>query len=201
MQKVSDSFLKIYKKNFLIDHSLPFAIQYPSKGNSRGWKYIRDKPLSDPILREHLEGKYWVALTAKTFTKWVCFDVDTHESSLKSAKARVQQIRTAFPSEDPLIFSSPNGGFHVYFLLAKAEYLDRTNAFVNRVLKSQNIKLQSGMVEVFPSRKALRAPIGRQTLLLESNSLKPVFQERWLCLCKLNVLLRSPSAIRKMVIP
>lgn len=66
-----DSDFTDYKTSFVRDFVGPYAIQHPGKR----WS-TRYRPVSDPLIRGHLDGKYWVATKAPWYPRFAYVDLD-----------------------------------------------------------------------------------------------------------------------------
>ncbi len=82
---------------------------------------------------------------------------------------------------EPVLLGSPSGGFHVYLPLIRTEEARETTwpaarirAVVQRRLDAVGLELRPGVIELFPSGTALRAPCGRGMELLCSDSWMPI---------------------------
>lgn len=64
-----------YKANFVRAYTRPYAIRQRSGYRARNWR-TKDKQLSDPALKAHLRGDYWIATKAPWYPAFYSLDID-----------------------------------------------------------------------------------------------------------------------------
>lgn len=144
--------LKEYRELFAKEHFGPYILQHPE----RDWK-TRYKPVSDPLLKAHLAGKYWVGVPGGWYTKFATIDFD------RPTEAKIQQtIETLGLSKGQyLLFTSPSWweskNCHLYF---PVEYRGKfpTCKLSLKALSS----ILDPKLEIYPqAKKPFRLPLGK----------------------------------------
>jgi CspA family cold shock protein len=136
----------------------------------------------------HLRGEYWVGVTPPSWTSWFAFDIDrpapeipgdvAAELAADFARDRVLgDVWQAFefgPGREPVVISTPGRGYHVYVPLLRHEGArEKTwpaawiRERVEERLRQCNLPLREGELELWPSGKVLRWPLGRRMALLQ----------------------------------
>lgn len=144
--------LKEYRQKFARDHRGPYAIQRVGEG----WK-TRYKPVSDPLLKAHLDGLYWVAAKASWYPPGYFLDIDDPEPGMVDRIIEALRIRES----QYLQMTSPSykkdGSLHMVILLT---YKDRLPTFKLGYTALTNTL--GKLCEVYPQlRRKFRLPLGR----------------------------------------
>ena len=148
--------------------------------------------LSAHVVARHLSGKNgWVGASPSSWASWFAFDIDLAKGDaaqmpLEEAEARRDEILgdvwAAFefgPGRMPVVLLTPGGGYHVYVPLCRDEVSEGANnswpahVIRERVIARLNeagLKLRDGELELWPSGKILRYPMGRRMCLLEAQN-------------------------------
>jgi hypothetical protein len=176
---VTERILESYKEAFVPDFSPPYGIQQ----KSRGWITKKDWNLTDHMLRMHLEGNYWIGLSGRFYTRWIVIDIDAHTPKAASNIERLaESVLAAFPNASPLIFSTPGGGFHLWYFTDRTVWRDAAVKFAVGCLATVGIVPQPGVVEVYPTRGLIRAPLGSDCYFINPMTWLPVSFDRYICL-------------------
>jgi hypothetical protein len=185
---IPDGLLRRYRAAFAPSHYTPFAVQRIGAGwfteNRRGVF------LTDGKIQAHLESRYYVGPISKTYAQTIAVDLDRGRN-WRSLDRRTRAVCGAFPEASPLMFSTPSGGRHLHFMLDLPAWSQRASAFARDRLTEAGIEIADGSVEVYPSRRALRAPLGRDCYLLDPDTLDPVDADRTASLYTLDQILRN----------
>ena len=184
-----EGLLDRYKAAFIPSYHAPFAIQ--PIGQNWYTETRKDVHLTDRKIRAHLDGRYYVGPVAKTSTKTITIDLDRHGQNWRSLDKRTEAVCGAFPEASPLTFSTPSGGRHVSFMLELPAWKKQAAGFARDRLADAGIEIRDGEVEVYPSNRALRAPLGRDCYLLENDTLDPVDADREVNLYTLDQILQD----------
>lgn len=189
-----------FKQTFFPAYKSPFGIRRVE----HEWT-IETRPgryLTDAKVKAHLEGRYWVGPTSRTFTKSITVDLDAHDEWAKrDFTERARRTIDAMPDTPPLVFSTPRGGIHATWLLPEAVWSERARAFVLDQLDKSDIRPALGRVEIFPTgRQVLRAPLGRDCFLLDNDDLIPI-GDRKACVEALDWMLRYDKVERLEIPP
>jgi CspA family cold shock protein len=143
--------------------------------------------LSAHTVANHLAGKGWVGVSPPSWTSWFAFDIDLAkgpsgkalgaEEAQRRCDAVLSAVWWAFDfgtGRLPVVLRTPGGGYHVYVPLARSEDNERNtwpaHVIRERVmarLRASGLRLRDGELELWPSGKILRLPMGRQMCLLE----------------------------------
>jgi hypothetical protein len=193
-------FLQRYKDAFVPAFSQPFGQQWPSEQKSRRW-YTESRQghwLTDTKLQRHFSGENTVGLVVRASTLWCCLDIDKGKA-WRSLYKRADAARSAF-SVDPLTFSTPRGGLHLWYLLEGRGWTNRAVDYAKSRLDAAGVDLKPGLVELYPAgRHLLRAPLGRDSFLLNDNY-DPVSLDRPQNLWTLDQILRDDK-VEPLTIP
>jgi len=147
------------------------------------------------VVLQHLRGEYWIAPEAPGWVQWVVIDVDAHPdprdgadaAALAQARAlaRLAALWRAFrfsAERQPIVLQSPGGGYHVWIPLTRGTSATHdpmwpsaehtwpagwARAWVRMHLKASGLRLCDGEIEVYPAGRRLRAPCGKNMVLLQ----------------------------------
>ncbi len=190
---VPDGLVPLYRQAFVPSHFTPFAIQTEKQNRRRTW-FTETRSsifLTDEKLVAHLSARYWVGPVPHVFTRSIILDLD-RRSQWQSLDQRTEAARAALGEAAPLIFSTPSGGRHLFFMLDTPAWSNRAASFAKDRLTDAGVEIAPGKVEVFPSgSKAIRAPLGKDCWLLDGQNLEPVVGDREGHLHTLAYLLRN----------
>ena len=97
---------------------------YPQQKEGVNEYFVIKKPISDDLIRRHLEGSTTIGsfqIDNKTNTvKWICFDFDGElDTELEKAKKLYQKLKEKGYS--PLIEFSGRRGYHIWLFLEKTD--------------------------------------------------------------------------------
>lgn len=152
---------------------------------------VTDRPVTLPVMAQHLAGSYDIAIEAPSWTSCLVFDIDRHLPPPEAltyddiTSMTLQRDRTLSalwralglgPDKQPVILQTPSGGYHVYVPLLRDTPAGQEGRwpngamrrYVEHRLRSVGLALQPGVLELYPSGVPLRAPCGRGTLLVEA---------------------------------
>ncbi len=152
---------------------------------------LTDRLFNPWTVAKHLEGAYSVAVPAPGWVECVTLDIDAHAPSGASraevAAAQAQADRVlgdvwaalaCDATRRPIVQRTPRGGYHVTFPLTRDGYREGAQreqawpaafaaGWFARHLEQAGLELAPGVLEVFPSGRALRVPCGRGMRLLQ----------------------------------
>ena len=150
------------------------------------------RKLSAHVVARHLAGKTgWVGAAPSSWTSWFAFDIDlgkgdSKDAPLKEAKRRRDDVLAAVweafefgPGRLPVVLLTPGGGYHVYVPLSRNEASGSpkntwpAHVILERVrarLAEEGLKIRDGELELWPSGKILRFPMGRGMCLMEAKN-------------------------------
>ena len=124
------------------------------------WRTV-NKPLSDPLIRAHLEGELYVAVLGKWYPGYAIFDID----SRSEAEAEEIRARAGLDDSNSMMYSSESkDSYHIIFI---PEYHGKppTLNLLGDVLK--NFVRMEG-IEIYPQRgRPIRLPFGPHQPLLD----------------------------------
>lgn len=148
-----------YKVSFVRDYSGPYAIQWPGKR----WS-TRSRKVSDPLIRAHLDGTYWVATKAPWYPRFAYVDLDhPDEATLEGVVGALGLSEGQYH-----VCTSPSfpdtGNVHLIFAPRYREQ-PATKKLIHTILKS---RVQHAGAELYPqTRRKFRLPFGRDQSLLD----------------------------------
>lgn len=151
------AYLKDYRNAFAKDHTGPYAIQWPDKE----WK-TRWKPVSDPLLKAHLVGKYSVAVKAPWYVQFGFLDFDYPQPNLIQ-----QTIETLGLNKGQyLLMTSPSWweskNTHLVFPVVYNEKFPTQKLYQDALRGALGQK-----VEIYPqTKRKFRLPFGLNQYLL-----------------------------------
>lgn len=184
----NEAAFKQYRNTFARDHRGPYAIQRLGKS----WK-TRYKPVSDPLLKAHLEECYWVALKASWYPPVYILDVDA------PAPGEIDRIinTLGLKSGQYVVMTSPSyfqdGSCHILSML---EY--RGKLPTHRLGYEALRNMVGQLCEVYPQiRRKCRLPFGRGQHLIADDGRVLDFMPWWDKLHFVNKL--DPVAIETFV--
>lgn len=182
-------FIDRYKDRFIPSYCAPFAIQHIG----RNWytETRKNVYLTDDKIGDHLCGDYYIGPVAKTSTKTITIDLDRHGNNWRSLEKRTEAVCGAFSEASPVIFSTPSGGMHVAFMLELPAWKKQAAGFARERLTDAGVEIRDGSVEVYPSNRALRAPLGHDCYLLDNDTFDPVDVDREANLYTLDQILQN----------
>jgi len=149
-----------YKESFVRDFEGPYAIQWPGGR----WK-TRYKKVSDPLIRAHLDKKYWLATKAPWYPRYAYIDLD------EPSGGDLERILAALNLSDGqyCLCTSPSwkesGNLHLIFA---PRYRDRpvTKKLIFRALRE---RVKGAGAELYPqTRRKFRLPFGRDQYLVDA---------------------------------
>jgi hypothetical protein len=145
----------------------------------------RDRKFNAAVLEKHLIGDYAVAPASAGWVQWACLDIDAHRRAGETeldARRRAKRVLGGVwralgcsATRHPLLLRSPGGGYHLWLPLTREATSTNpehtwpakvVRAWVVRHMEEAGLELASGVLEVFPSGRCLRAPCGRGMVLL-----------------------------------
>jgi hypothetical protein len=133
----------------------------------------RDRWLADGHIRQHLEGRCWVAVTRADATRILSLDLDCKGGPDPEGEMlkRYDRIRRIMP--EPVVFQSSNSrGLHLYWFTAEEIPTEPAVTLLSRVLAEQGVQVGRGTCEVRPTTgQCLRLPLGAESALLMPDSL------------------------------
>jgi hypothetical protein len=138
-----------------------------------GWKYRKDKSISNIELEDHLNQQYHVGILRKT-SSYFFIDLDNKSHSKKPILAleeRFNKVSSSFPVSPTLIQSSDSKGLHTYYGLDKSYPVEQIKSIISKRLRRMGIILKNGQYELFPTfnGNGHRLPFGKDSYLLDSN--------------------------------
>jgi hypothetical protein len=133
----------------------------------------QERWLADAHIRQHLAGRWWVAVTRAEATRILSLDLDCKGGPDPAGNMlrRYDQIRSIMP--EPVVFESSNSrGLHLYWLLAEEVPTGAAVSLMARVLTEQGVQVGRGTCEVRPTTgQCLRLPLGAESALLMPDTL------------------------------
>ena len=99
-------------------------------------------------------------------------DLDCHNGET-DLEERYWNVRGAFPCV-PFVFSSPNRGLHLHYPLTCDTLTPNVLEYGKSQICDAGITLESGAVELYPSGRPFRVPLGPSSSLLDPQTLCPV---------------------------
>lgn len=122
--------------------------------------------LSREHLLNHIEGTQTIGIfSGKTFSKYICFDVDTGKQHLSKAQSDVKILRSVLynefnvPYEYMPVAYSGNKGYHVYMFFDNVICVDYLHAFYREVLDRAGYNTSE--IEFRPTAKlGVKLPLG-----------------------------------------
>jgi hypothetical protein len=129
--------------------------------------------LADGHIRQHLAGRWWVAVTRAEATRMLSLDLDCKGGPDPAGDMlrRYDRIRRILP--EPVVFQSSNSrGLHLYWFTAEEIPTEPAVTLLSRVLAEHGVQVGRGTCEVRPSTgQCLRLPLGAESALLMPDSL------------------------------
>jgi hypothetical protein len=137
------------------------------------------------IVRRHLRGDYSIAVVSPGWVDFATLDLDAHKRPGESETAAqhralgmargVWRALGCTAAAHPITMRSPGAGYHLYLPLSRgaASPAEHTwpslmvRGWFEHVLRKRGLPVQDGDIEVYPSGRALRAPCGLGTQLLQ----------------------------------
>lgn len=153
---------------------------------------LTDRLFNPWTVAKHLEGAYSVAVPAPGWVQCVTLDIDAHAPSnatraeVAAAQAQADRVLADVwaalacdAARRPIVQRTPRGGYHVTFPLTRDGFREGTQrehtwpaafaaGWFARHLEQAGLELAPGVLEVFPSGRALRVPCGRGMRLLQA---------------------------------
>ena len=131
------------------------------------------RTLTDDHIREHLRGRYWVAVTRADATRILSLDLDCKAGPDPEGEMlkRYDRIRRLMP--EPLVFqSSHSHGLHLYWLLAEEVPTEPAVSLLARTFAEHGVQVGRGTCEIRPTTgQCLRLPFGAESALLVPDNL------------------------------
>lgn len=160
-----------YRNTFAVCPQGPYGLQWPGKD----WT-TRYKPVSDPLVKAHLAGKYWIALPGMYYPVNYAFDCDGMPIAdcLNLADAHGLQ-RGQFQIVTSPGFWEGQDRFHILMTLRYKGKLP-TLKLGYQALRN----LVGTRCEVYPQlRRKFRAPLGRGQYLVDRDTLQIQTHLHW----------------------
>jgi hypothetical protein len=152
-----DRYIKRYRQLFARDARGPYAIQHPGQD----WK-TRHKPVSDPLLKAHLNQQYWVAVKAAWYPFAYCIDFDA------PSPGEIERVIEAFnlATGQYLLMTSPSYVRDLScHLMTRLELRGRIPT--HRLGYEALWNMVGRTCEVYPQlRRKFRLPLGRDQRLI-----------------------------------
>lgn len=118
-------------------------------------------PLSDLLIRDHLEGKYYIAVLGKYYPGYAIFDID----SRSKAEAEEIRARAGLDKSNSMMYSSESKDSHHIIWIPEYHGKPPTLNLLGDVLK--NFIHMEG-IEIYPQRRRpIRLPFGPHQPLLD----------------------------------
>lgn len=95
-----------FKASFVRTYSKPYATRQQTGQRARSWR-TKHKPLSDPALKAHLRGDYWVATKAPWYPVFYSLDID-HPTEKTLADIEAQFDRYGITQSQYLPITTPS---------------------------------------------------------------------------------------------
>jgi hypothetical protein len=158
---------KLFAQNFIRDFSAPYAIQQPT-GYRRNWR-TKHKPLSDPLIRAHLNGDYWLGTKAAWYPVFHNLDID-HPDSERTQRIFDRLDQHGIGESQRAIMTTPSykqhGNFRIYLRL---EYKERQATW--RLGNEALTRAFADLAEIYPQRQRKdRLPCGRRQDLISEQT-------------------------------
>lgn len=140
------------------DYKKIFIQRYPryavKSARSGTWK-TRNKPLSDPAIKAHLEGKYSVAGLGPWYPPFIILDIDNREYE------EVEKIRSRLELTDSNSMILESESENSYHILLKGEYHKKPPTL--KLLKEVTLNFaRSNGIEIYPqANRPIRLPFGK----------------------------------------
>lgn len=135
--------------------------RYAIKDRNGGHWRTRQKPLADPAIKAHLEGKYYVGSLGCWYPQFCIIDIDDRE------KSEVEDIRAALGLDDAnsmLSASQSANSFHILF----RPQLNGRPPTINRLHTAMKGFAKENRIEIYPQRgRVIRMPFGPYQPLLD----------------------------------
>ena len=170
--QISEDDFELYCFIFIKDWS-----RYCRKEIGGEWFMVRnrrEKPvrLIRHVVGYHLLKKFWISTFPGKIARYLCFDIDESPEQLAIYRILKEWVK------NPLVFrSSSSGGLHIYIHFAP-EFLisvQKLQSIAKATCKRLGINVAPGVCEIFPNRiRSLRLPLGRESFLLDPESLNPI---------------------------
>jgi hypothetical protein len=163
MDVVSDDLIELLNTHFFKEEK--FIRTYNS--NSDWWEV--DRNIQPREIRSHFSGSYYIGFISRnTASSILVFDLDCHSAiTEKTLINRKNKIISLFGNPD-FIFSTPNGGLHLYYLLNKEYHPKEIQSIVKNI-----IRIRAGEIEFYPNGHGIRL-FGGKNCMLRDNKLKTV---------------------------
>jgi hypothetical protein len=135
--------------------------------------FHEDRWLEDADIRDHLEGRCWVATTRAEATKILGVDLDAKQGPDPEGAMlrRYELILKLMP--EPLVFrSSSSRGLHCYWHLEEEVLEERATTMLRHYFMEHEIGVGRGTCEFRPTiGQSMRLPLGAESALLDPHSL------------------------------
>ncbi len=144
-----------------------------------GWPRPKGIRLTDNFIQGHLDGNHWIAVLRAARTRILSLDLDAKGGPpdvdpYKAMLKRYWQIREVLPLPSAVFESSSSRGLHLYFFLHEHVDTEAAAQHLQGLLSWHGLSVKNGSVEIKPSTKScLRLPCGRESVLLDPETLKP----------------------------
>jgi hypothetical protein len=165
--------LKTYRAAFAPDHSPAFGRQ---DAYGKPWRTIWKGGLYDGCIVRHMVGPTCYAaskfdaphqLRLLASTVAIDLDKDKQDDALPML-VRYDKVLKAFAPALPIVFTTPSGGLHVYFLTYKPEPRNRLLEWARDSLRGQGLEEDFGHVEILEGQGNLRRlPLNAGCYLLD----------------------------------
>lgn len=159
--------LKEYRNLFCKEPHKGYILQHPNGE----WKF-RGKPVSDPLIRAHVNGKYWVGVPGGWRTKFAVVDFD-HPTEAKISET-IRRLK--LDKGQYLLFTSPSWwdtkNCHLYFPVEYKGHFPTCKLSLAAIGNVVDPKL-----EIYPQpKKPFRLPLGKNQWPLDDGG----FPQGWM---------------------
>jgi hypothetical protein len=153
--------IKTYRAAFAPDHSPAFGRQ---DAYGKPWRTIWKGGLYDGCIVRHLVGptcyassKFDAPHQLRLLASSVAIDLDKDkQDDALPMLVRYDRVLKAFAPAQPIVFTTPSDGMHVYFLTHKPEPRNRLLQWARDRLRGQGLEEDFGHVEILEGQGNLR---------------------------------------------
>ncbi len=148
-----------YKTSFVRDYSGPYALQWPG----RGWS-TRSRKVSDPLIRAHLDGTYWLGTKSPWYPRFAYIDLDHPDEATLERVVRALGLSGG----QYQVCTSPSfkatGNVHLIFA-PRYRGKPATKKLLRTILQP---RVEHAGGELYPqTRRKFRLPFGRDQYILD----------------------------------
>jgi len=187
-----------FRQTFLAAYSAPFGVE-PIGGD---WYTEKYGYITDQRTESHLLGDVYLGGGSRPWTKAITVDLDAH-SGETDVYERADKVCAIFDDVTPLIFTTPRGGLHLWFLLSTMGQTVAARRYVLDRLAGGGLAPRPGYIEVLPAGpngSLVRLPLGADSLMLNAYGFLPVASNQAGCLEVLDDILVRDK-LDRLVIP